>query len=279
MLRGLYTPEDREVAVLDFDLSWHVGAIGNTIAPHVMQAMGYLSPEQRGVTRGMTTRSATVDTFGLCMTLYHLLTGMHPGLGEQRESDWERIVYSRLPSAGLGDWVSLRRRAARLIASGTDSEQVRRPDMGEMEFELSRIHQCLSNPEKVRSAELICERIFFDAFGGDYDWNDDESTASRRLASGTEFLVRSLEDDSIIELVITFAAQGHETRRNVAKYLTKACDQAKRLLRENGWRIVVDQVGPNSARVSGRVNTNESSLLPRQWTKMLQEIDGLFRFT
>jgi len=116
MLRGLYTSEEREVAVLDFDLSWHVGAIGNTIAPHVMQAMGYLSPEQRSATGGITTRNATVDSFGLAMTLYHLLTGLHPGLGEHREPSWERIIYSRLPADGLGDWASVKRRIARLIA-------------------------------------------------------------------------------------------------------------------------------------------------------------------
>jgi serine/threonine protein kinase len=279
MLRGLYTAEDREVAVLDFDLSWHVGAIGNTIAPHVMQAMGYLSPEQRSAARGITTRSATVDTFGLSMTLYHLLSGLHPGLGEHREPQWEKIVYSRLPTAGLGEWPSLRRRVARLIATGTDGEQIRRPDMGEMEFELSRIHQCLTSPETVKSAELIAENLFFDVFAGDYEWNDDELAAKRRLASGIEFLIRSLQDDSMLELVVTYAAQGHEARKHVSKYLTKSFDQAKRLLRENGWKVVVDQVDSSAARVSCRVGANEALPFVKQWPKMLREFEGLFAFT
>ncbi|WP_257167303.1 SIR2 family protein [Bradyrhizobium sp. SRS-191] len=278
MLRGLYTPNPREVTVLDFDLSWHVGAIGNTIAPHVMQAMGYLSPEQRGANRGSTSRSATVDTFGLSMTLYHLLTGLHPGLGEHREPEWMKIIYSRLPSAGLGDWTSLRRRVARLIATGTDSEQVRRPDMGEMEFELSRIHQCLTMPDLVKSAELIAERLFFDAFAGDYEWNDDQSNATRRLASGIEFVMRCVEDDSGLELVITFTAQGHENRKHIAKYLSKSFDQAKRLLRDNGWKILVDQVDHGTARVTCGTDIREATRFLKQWPKMLKELGDLFSF-
>jgi serine/threonine protein kinase len=278
MLRNLYTAEDREVAVLDFDLSWHVGAIGNTIAPHVMQAMGYLSPEQRSATRGMNTRSATVDTFGLSMTLYHLLTGLHPGLGEHREPGWQKLVYSRLPPTGLGDWESFRRRVARLIATGTDSEQIRRPDMGEMEFELSRLYQCLTSANPVNSAELIAENLFFDAFSGDYEWDDDELTARRGLPTGIEFAVKSLEDDSVLELVITYTAQGYETRKHISKYLTKSFDQAKRLLRENNWKVVVDQVDHSAARVSCRANANEAFPFLKKWPKMLREFEGLFSF-
>jgi hypothetical protein len=151
--------------------------------------------------------------------------------------------------------------------------------MGEMEFELSRIYNCLTNPEAVLSAELIGERIFFDAFSGDYDWNDDELAARRRMASGTEIVARSLNDDSVIELVVTYGAQGYESRKNVSKYLPKSCDQAKRILRENGWTIVVDHVDHNSARLSGRVDVQRASSLLGRWPAMLKEIDELFAFT
>jgi len=277
MLRGLYTQSEREVAVLDFDLSWHVGAIGNTIAPHVMQAMGYLSPEQRSATGGITTRSATVDSFGLAMTLYHLLTGLHPGLGEHREPNWEGIIYSRLPTGGLGAWRSIRRRAARLISLGTASEQVRRPDMGEMEYEFARLYECLVEPAKVQSAELVSENIAFDAFGGNYDWNDETLTARRLLASGTEFSIGSIRDDRVVELKITFGAQGFESRKNVTKYLPKACDQAKRILRENGWKVVLDQVDGHSARISGQVGVRGPDI-HAQWSRMINEISELFSF-
>jgi len=93
--------------------------------------------------------------------------------------------------------------------------------MGEMEYELERLHQCLLEPEKVHSAELVCEKIAFDAFAGKYNWNGETLTAHRTLASGTEFRIGSIRDDAVIELVITFGAQGFEARKNVTKYLPK----------------------------------------------------------
>lgn len=278
MLRSLYTSDLREVVVLDFDLSWHLGAIGHTIAPHAMQAMGYLSPEQRQGGSGATTRNATVDTFGLAMTMYHLLTGLHPGLGEHRDPRWETIVYSRLPKGGLGNWESVRRRMARLIASGTSVEQNRRLDMGEVYFELSRMYDCLVNPETIQSAELIGEEIAFEAFEGRYDFDDEQTSIRKRLASGAEFVLRPVDADRTIELTVTFAAMGHEGRKNIGKYLPEACEKAKKFLRENGWEIKFESVSHNSARISSTASSDSSRSVKKQWGKMLHQIESLYAF-
>jgi eukaryotic-like serine/threonine-protein kinase len=275
MLRDLYTTDQRKVVVLDFDLSWHIGAVGNTIAPHAMQAMAYLSPEQRTSTGNAASRNATVDSFGLAMTLYYLLTGLAPGLGEHRDQDWQNVIYNRLSQNGSKPWTSVRRRVARLIASATSTAQNQRPDMGELEFELSRLHQCLTQQDHIDSAELIAEQIAFEAFTDNYEWDEDRLIARRKMASGTEFTIRSINDDKAIELTITYSAQGFEARKNVIKYLAKACDQAKKILRSDAWKIELDQLDSYSARVIAKTPAVCNQGVHRRWAKMISEIEAL----
>ncbi len=78
MLRGYYTnPDDYEVVVLDFDLSWYRGASEDSVMDQ-SALNGFLAPEQIERTKGVSTRNATVDSFGLGMTLYFLRTHDEP---------------------------------------------------------------------------------------------------------------------------------------------------------------------------------------------------------
>lgn len=67
MLRGFYSNPDKwDVVVLDFDLSWHRGALERSVI-HGSAMLGYLAPEQIQTIPYVSTRHAAVDSFGMGM--------------------------------------------------------------------------------------------------------------------------------------------------------------------------------------------------------------------
>ncbi len=92
MLEGFHTaPDTWRVVVLDFDLSWHQGAPEQSIVPGGSM-VGYLAPEQLEQILGVSTRHASVDSFGLGMTLYFMISQRNPLPDQQRYQDWSRVV-------------------------------------------------------------------------------------------------------------------------------------------------------------------------------------------
>ena len=78
MLRGFYSnPDEWDVVVLDFDLSWHRGALERSVI-HGSTTFGYLAPEQIHEIDGVSTRHAAVDSFGIGMVLFFMLSGRNP---------------------------------------------------------------------------------------------------------------------------------------------------------------------------------------------------------
>ena len=129
MLKDYYTqPENWEVVVLDFDLSWHRGATERSVV-HGSALLGYLAPEQIQRVRGVSTRHAAVDSFGLGMTLFFLVSGRHPIPTEHRHSSWAESVYQACGAISTKSWNSVRKRFGRLIINTTRDLQVERWDL------------------------------------------------------------------------------------------------------------------------------------------------------
>lgn len=78
ILRGFHTnPDSWDIVVLDFDLSWHRGAIEKSVVQGSSIA-GYLAPEQLQQMSGVSTRHAAVDSFGIGMTLFFIIAERDP---------------------------------------------------------------------------------------------------------------------------------------------------------------------------------------------------------
>ena len=91
MLDGFYSnPHNWRVVVLDFDLSWHTGAHEMSVVYGALT--GYLAPEQIQITGGASTRHSAVDSFGVGMTLYYLLSGIDPMPAQHRHNNWADVV-------------------------------------------------------------------------------------------------------------------------------------------------------------------------------------------
>ena len=115
MIRGFYSdPQNWDVVVLDFDLSWHRGALEKSVI-YGSARLGYLAPEQIEDIPGVSTRHAAVDSFGLGMVLFFMLSGRDPVPEEHRHTDWADKLTRAAASKPCQQWVSTPTRFARLI--------------------------------------------------------------------------------------------------------------------------------------------------------------------
>lgn len=159
MLRDYYTEGvHAEVVVLDFDLSWHLGALEKSV--YVSGGTAYLAPEQLNESAGMTTRSAAVDSFGFGMTLFFIVTGTDPVFFAQARPDWAQTVLSSSTNRQCKEWRSLPRRVARLIVNSTLDNQNRRMTFSQIVSELDKLWTALDEPENVIDVNLVAEEIF-----------------------------------------------------------------------------------------------------------------------
>ena len=139
MLEGFYLDrDDWQVVVLDFDLSWHRGAEEKSVV-HGSSMAGYLAPEQIQAQSGVSTRHATVDSFGFGMTLYFLISGQDPLPAQHRHHNWENSVTDSAHTHRCTSWRSLPQRFARLIINCTRDRQSERWDMTQVQGELQRL--------------------------------------------------------------------------------------------------------------------------------------------
>jgi eukaryotic-like serine/threonine-protein kinase len=138
MLEGLYEdPDDFRVVLLDFDLSWHMGASGLSV---VETANYYQAPEQLHHIAGISTRRAAVDSYGLGMTLLFLRTGIPPQYMQHMQSTWHEFLLREICCKSHSSWQSLPRRFARLIEKCTKHNQEQRPLMLPIFGELDLLH-------------------------------------------------------------------------------------------------------------------------------------------
>ena len=174
MLKGFREGSNEwEVVVLDFDLSWHRDANELSVI-NPAAATGYLAPEQIRRGKSESTRHASVDSFGLGMTLFFLCTGQEPLFAEHQHVGWSNRLKKLFKERACKSWKSLPVRMARLVEYSTCDRQTERWDLAQIEGELQRLREANANPESVDAAELIAEELAFRSGLEDgYEWDPD----------------------------------------------------------------------------------------------------------
>lgn len=243
MLSGFHQPtEDWKVVVLDFDLSWHQGALEQSVV-HGSAIFGYLAPEQIQPISGSSTRHASVDSFGVGMTLFFIIAGKDPIPSQHRHKDWKNVVQDAADSRETS-WKSLPYRFTRLILKATEHNQSERWDMAQIKDELERLSGALLSPKKVVSAELLAEEVAARSVDR-YDWNDDLICATVRLPSGLEILITGNESTRHVVVNISWTSSGRQERKHVQKWMGAASDQCVKALHHSGWCIRTHNISPH----------------------------------
>lgn len=242
MLKDYYSdPTVPKVAILDFDLSWHMGSQVLTVVNRSSMS-GFLAPEQVTPESGMSTRNAAVDSFGLGMTLYYLRSGIEPHFRQHRDKNWENDLQKAILRHTCSDWHSVPTRYARLILNCTQHEQARRWDMGQIEGELEQLRECLLYPSQVSSTELLAEELIqrICETGGypPYSWDADKVKALVNIGDGIELAIVANESDRSVIVGVEWSSQGTRKYESVRKYLKPVLDKAISSLQSRGWFIL-----------------------------------------
>ena len=238
MLRGFYTDQQAwDVVVLDFDLSWHKGALEKSVT-HGATLFGYLAPEQIQDIPGVSTRHTAVDAFGLGMVLYFMLSGKDPVPDQHLHSGWYDTLTDMATRRPCVQWVSLPKRFARLINFATLHSQAERWDMTQIHTELQRLRDAVLNPNSLRSAELVAEEIAARCeFSPEYEWDSDQLSAVAEAASGVMLKIRGDESERSVFISISWGLPGVQGRRHLAKWVEPATVKSCDILSSSGWRI------------------------------------------
>lgn len=245
-----HDPDNWEVVVLDFDLSWHRDALGNSVSPGP-SAYGYLAPEQVDEKRRNLTRNALVDSFGVGMTLYFLVGGIHPYFAQHQHANWTDLLRNNVASKTCHEWKSLPRRMARLIEWATKNDQHARWDMTRIEGELSRLYECQHQAQNVDSAELLAEEVAgrCDYIRSHYDWDIERFTASCTLKAGFTTSIVGEESKQEIIARVEWSNAGDSHFENVRRFIGTHADKAVAELKAAGWKILQNAVSFDSCRI------------------------------
>ena len=238
MLRGFYTDQQAwDVVVLDFDLSWHKGALEKSVT-YGATAFGYLAPEQIQDIPGVSTRHTAVDSFGLGMVLYFMLSGKDPVPDQHLHGNWDDTLKDMVTRHPCVQWVSLPKRFARLINFATLHSQSERWDMTQIHTELQRLRDAVLNPDSLRSAELVAEEIAARCeFSPEYEWDPDQLSAVTEAASGVTLKIRGDESERSVFVSISWGWPGVQGKRHLGKWIGPAMVNARDILSSSGWRI------------------------------------------
>ena len=238
MLRGFYSnPHAWDVVVLDFDLSWHRGALDRSVV-HGSTTFGYLAPEQIHEIQGVSTRHAAVDSFGMGMVLFFLVGGRDPVPDEHKHVDWHSKLKNFTESMPATEWRSVPSRVARLIEYATQDNQAERWDMTQIQAELERLHKAVLNPEATQSIELIAEEIAArcEFFQG-YEWSGDKLSAVRESASEIRIEVQGDESQRRIFAKLSSGTPGVQGKAYRDKWIPNRMRIARDMLESSGWEI------------------------------------------
>ena len=160
MLRGFYSdPHEWDVVVLDFDLSWHRGALERSVV-HGSTTFGYLAPEQIQDIQGVSTRHAAVDSFGIGMVLFFMMSGRDPVPDEHQACRLEEYTERKLQKCFLAsNGIPFHQDLQDSLSMQLNTNQAERWDMTQIQAELERLHKAVLDPGSTQSIELIAEEI------------------------------------------------------------------------------------------------------------------------
>lgn len=256
IVEGYWEDDPLKVHVLDFDLSWHRGSVEKSVI-FGSQLSGYLAPEQIQRRVGVSTQHASVDSYGLGMTLFYMVSGRDPSPGEHAHANWRTTVTHVCARPRFPNWRSIPQRVARLIVAATQELQEKRWDNFQVKSELQRLYEAHSNPDSVRSSEMLAEEVAARCPAlVPYEWNDMNFSVEKDFGTGLTVSLRGDENGQEIQLAISRTATASDNRARLPDAIAKARDNVRILLSEAGWSVSTD-VGQGMLSVRASVPSVE----------------------
>jgi serine/threonine protein kinase len=235
IVSGYWEGEPLALTVLDFDLSWHRGSVEKSVI-FGSQLSGYLAPEQIQRKAGVSTQHASVDSYGIGMTLFYMVAGRDPKPGEHAYGSWPESVKSAVRRPRGDEWKSIPNRIARLILAATREAQEERWDVIQLRSELTRLFEAQRDQSLVQSAELIAEELAArTSMMVPYQWDTDTYAIVKDFGTGLTVMLRGNETSREVELRIRRISGEADNRNRLGDAITRARDLVRAALKDAGW--------------------------------------------
>lgn len=260
MLRGFHSDANKwDVVVLDFDLSWHRGALDRSVV-HGSTLLGYLAPEQIQNIPGVSTRHAAVDSFGLGMVLFFMVSERDPIPDEHMHTNWNNTLLQTASKHPCIRWHSTPRRYARLIHSATQNSQSDRWDMTQIQAELQRLYSSVCDPSSTQSAELIAEEVAARCdFTKHYEWDNNKLAAVKDSPSGIKVELRGDESLRMVLASLSWGDPGVTGKAHLAKWIEPRMATVRDILGSSGWEIETAHSRYAHISISARLSVEVAS--------------------
>lgn len=134
-----------DIVLLDFDLSWYKGAIGNSIITGVA-GTGYAAPEQFTMRRNRySTQTTSVDVFSIGMLLFFMATKKHPYPGVYENGNFTEAISASVFPNNQSRLKSFRRSIAGLITKCATANPGDRIGMSDLIYYLDMMNAAESS--------------------------------------------------------------------------------------------------------------------------------------
>jgi serine/threonine protein kinase len=222
--------------LLNYDMSWHVSAKGNTIAGNLEES-GFYAPEMLNGIQENTARRTSVDAYGVGMTLYFMYTKALPPSGGSKSTDWANLLNSSFrPNKSL-TWHSAPVRLRRIIEAATQPEEDNRISVGIIGKRIEMMLRAVQGRFDDVSTDFWAEELLCRAFSyRDYKSNSDESEFNHEPIPGRLVSIKANFKSNSLEMRFENASTG-AADRGAGKTWGDRLNSARDILRASGWKV------------------------------------------
>ncbi|MBR9973799.1 protein kinase domain-containing protein [Magnetospirillum sulfuroxidans] len=232
------TDADRyEVALLNFDMSWHAKAQGRTISGNIEEA-GYYAPEQLEDIDCQQARSTKVDSYGIGMTIFTAYTGLTPPTGGSKSVDWKDKIRTKFRYDPTLSWKSAPKRLARLIDNATCHDIAHRINVRHIRAELDQLQDAVDGIWDELSPDFWAEELFAKVLDRDYTSNPAGDEFQKELKVGRIVSIRGNLQARSVSVQFRNVATGVTDWTNVDKRWGNKLETAKEILKTQGWDVL-----------------------------------------
>jgi serine/threonine protein kinase len=230
------TPDKYDVKLLNYDMSWHANAKGQTIAGNIEES-GYYAPELLSQESG---RSTLVDSFGVGMCIYYAFTRSRPPAGGSKSTDWVELLNSGFRFNPRLSWRSAPMRMRRLVARATSPAAEDRPMIDQIGAELGLVRQAVSGAIQELPADFWAEELIAQSEQAEYDTDPSGTVFSREPRPGRKISISGDARGRKVVLSFRNQALASTNRSGLDRLWSEKLQSARNILSSSGWSVKDD---------------------------------------
>ncbi|MEJ2816797.1 SIR2 family protein [Caulobacter sp. CCG-8] len=258
-----------DVTLLNYDMSWHANAAGQTISGNLEEA-GYYAPEQTSSKNSEASRSTLVDSFGCGMCVFYAFTRRQPPTGGSKSTDWQQELSTRFRADTRLRWRSAPSRLKRTIEKACAPDPNDRMPIERLSAELKLLQQATAGDFEALPADYWAEELISRSEQADYIESENGSEFLRTPRAGRSIKFRGdLRSKSV---VLTFQNQAlpSTNRSGMDRVWADKLLRAREILTSSGWEIVDGtRYGNMEILLTARISVSE---LKGKFEKILESL-------